>query len=49
MRQTFLIRHRRVCFELEAALRIPFDNRTGGNHKGNFGRGQEELFDFRMQ
>jgi hypothetical protein len=35
-------RRRRVCFELEAALRIPFDTRTKRNDKGNPGRGQEE-------
>jgi hypothetical protein len=45
----YQVRHRRVCFELEAALRIPFDIRTKRNDRGNPGRGQDESFDFRLQ
>jgi hypothetical protein len=37
------IRHRRVCFELEAALGIPFDIRTKRNDKGNPWRGQRKI------
>jgi hypothetical protein len=35
-------RHRRIYFELEAAMRIPSDTHTKRNDKGNPWRGQEK-------